>query len=493
MKNRMKTWLVSGVLTALLLQAEGAVHSGEPLFSGAGPEYPVTDFGATGDGVTLNTVYIQKAIDRCAEEGGGRVTIVPGIFLTGTLVMRSNVDLHISEGATLLGSTDIADYPEMTTPYRFLRDDVVKQSLIFGSELENIAITGGGTMDGQGAAFKPPTGETADRYRNRPFLIRFTRCSGVTVKDVTMRNSAMWMQHYLACENMLIENITVYNHCNKNNDMIDIDGCRNVVVTGCTGDSDDDAMTLKSTSPAICENVTISNCVLSSHCNAIKFGTESTGGFKNITVTDCVVKPSAKRDAIYGYPGGISGISLEVVDGGVMDGVTISDIAIDGPEVPLFIRLGNRARPHMEGMEPPGPGTLKNISIRNVSARNCGMTGCSVTGLEGYPACNISIRDFTMQLQGGVTDPLPGWSVPELEEEYPEATMFGILPASVFYLRHLENIDLSEIQVSFSQPDERVHLVTEDVTGLNYSGIHVSNSDTLRVYNKLQENEQPVE
>lgn len=108
-------------------------------------------------------------------------------------------------------------------------------------------------------------------------------CRDVIVKDVTMQNSAMWMQHYLACEGVNISGIKVYNHCNQNNDMIDIDGCRNVIISDCFGDTDDDALTFKSTSPAACENITVTNCVLSSHCNAIKFGTESTVGFRNIT------------------------------------------------------------------------------------------------------------------------------------------------------------------------------------------------------------------
>ncbi|MCK4747228.1 MAG: glycoside hydrolase, partial [Bacteroidales bacterium] len=386
--------------------------------------------------------------------------------------------------AILLGSTNLEDYPEMTTGYRFYGDDWVKQSLIFGSKLENIAISGGGVIDGQGAAFKVTTKLKPDRYRNRPYLIRFTECTGVSVKDVTLQNSAMWMQHYLACDHLLIRDIKVYNHCNKNNDMIDIDGCRDVILTGCVGDTDDDALTLKSTSPRACENITISNCVLSSHCNAIKFGTESTGGFKNITITNCVVKPSSKKEVIYGYPGGISGISLEVVDGGVMDGVIISDVLIDGPEVPLFIRLGNRARSYMEGLEKPPTGVLQNIRIENIVIRNSGKTGCSVTGIEGFPARNISLHQITMHLPGGMTETGDDWEVPELEEHYPESTMFGVLPASVFYMRHLENIDLSGISVSFQEPDARIHLIAEDVVGLRYSRIHVSNSDEIRILEK---------
>lgn len=452
-------------------------------------DYPVTDFGAVGDGVTLNTLSIQKAIDKCAGEGGGRVVVGPGIFLSGTLVLKDHVELHISEGSVLLGSTNPADYPEMETPYRFYGDEWVKQSLIFGAKLKHIALSGEGVIDGQGAAFQVTTKLKPDRYRNRPFLIRFTECFGVRVTDLTIRNSAMWMQHYLACDSVFIEGITVYNHCNKNNDMIDIDGCSNVIVRNCVGDTDDDALTLKSTSPRPCENITISDCVLSSHCNAIKFGTESTGGFKNIRITNCQVKPSSKKEVIYGLPEGISGISLEVVDGGIMDGISIADVVIDGPEVPLFVRLGNRARPYMEGAGTPAVGELKNISIRNLLVRNGGKTGSSVTGIPGHPVENIHLSGIRLKLSGGVTAGQYTREVPELEDLYPEGTMFGILPASVLYMRHVDQITLEGIDIGFREEDERTHLLADDVVHMSFKDLRVEGQDGIRILelNKAKE------
>jgi polygalacturonase len=463
------------LVVAALLLAPVEVISGDHL---------VSDYGAIGDGITLNTNSIQKAIDQCALEGGGRVVFGPGSFLSGTLVMKDHVELHVTKEALLLGSTNPGDYPEMVTAYRFYGDEWVKQSLIFGANLEDIAISGEGVIDGQGEAFQVTTKLKPDRYRNRPFLIRFTECSGVEVRDVTMQNSAMWMQHYLACDKVLIENIKVYNHCNKNNDMIDIDGCRDVVIRGCVGDSDDDALTLKSTSPRACENVSISNCILSSHCNAIKLGTESTGGFKNITITDCVVKPSSKKEVIYGLSKGISGISLEVVDGGIMDGVLISNVVIDGPEVPLFIRLGNRARPHMEGIESPGVGEVKNIRIEDLVVRNGGKTACSITGIPGFPVRNITLSNIAMELVGGEEAQDPPKEVPELEDLYPEATMFGVLPASTLYMRHVDQIDLSEIFVTLQNPDKRIPLIAEDVKGVEYAEIYVDGLEENHVLEK---------
>ncbi len=444
-------------------------------------DFPATRFGAVGDGVALNTLAIQKAIDVCAEAGGGRVVIGPGTFLSGTLVMKSHVELHLEKEAILLGSTDAAHYPEMTTSFRFYGDEWVKQSLIFGSELVDIALSGEGVIDGQGAAFQVSTKKKPDRYRDRPYLIRFTRCVGVTVSDLTMRNSAMWMQHYLDCENLIISGITVFNHCNKNNDMIDIDGCKNVEIKDCIGDTDDDALTLKSTSPLACENIRISNCTLSSHCNAIKMGTESTGGFKNISISKCVIKPSAVKEVIYGLPEGISGISLEVVDGGVMEGIVVSDVEMDGPEVPIFIRLGNRARPHRSEIASPGVGSLDGIQIKNIVARNAGVTACSITGIPAFPAKNITLSNLKLQFEGGVEAGTVSDTVPEHLANYPEATMFGTLPASVFYMRHLQNIDISAVEVEFVKPDGRVHLVAEDVEGFSHRGITIANGEAVRV------------
>lgn len=458
------------IMKALSLHMALVVVLLQPMRAG---DYPVSSYGAVGDGVTLNTHAIQDAIDACALAGGGRVVIDSGRYLSGTLVLKSHVELHLEEGAILLGSTRIEDYPEKTTPYRFYGDDWVRQSLIFAYDQEDIALSGEGTIDGQGAAFQVSTKKKPDRYRNRPYLIRFTRCRGVRVSGLTMRNSAMWMQHYLACDDVFIKGIHVFNHCNKNNDMMDIDGCHRVVIRDCTGDTDDDALTLKSTSPRACEDIRISNCILSSHCNAIKMGTESTGGFKNINISNCEIRPSEVREVIYGFPDGISGISLEIVDGGVMEDIEISDVVMDGPQVPLFIRLGNRARPHMEGIDVVPVGRLGQVRIRNITARNAGTTGCSISGIVGHPAGDITLEDLDLEFRGGVGAGGYVEEVPELENLYPEATMFGVLPASVFYLRHLEHIRISGVKAAFQETDVRSHIIAEDVADLSYGGLRL--------------------
>ncbi len=438
--------------------------------------YNVSDFGATGDGETLDSPAIQRAIDTCTANGGGEVLLPAGIFLSGSLVLKDHVTLHISEGAALLGSKNIGDYKEFRPSIPSYNDSFLKHSLIYAENATNIALIGKGKIDGQGGSFEVKTKKKPDRYMNRPYIIRLVACKNVRVEDLTLTNSAMWMQHYFACEDVYIRGLYVYNHCNKNNDMIDIDGCKNVVVSDCIGDTDDDAMTIKSTSGIVSENITITNCVLSSHCNAIKCGTESHAGFKNITISNCVVKPSAHPTNIYGSPSGIGGIILGLVDGGVMDGITVSNIRIDGPTVPIYMRLGDRGRIYKEGMDRPPVGQYRNVRISNIIATGAESLGCSITGLPGHPVENISLSNISITFKGGGTLADAQKKVPELPEHYPEGTMFGKLPSYGFYVRHAVNISMNSITLMFENNDQRPALICNDVDGMNISGFFAQGS-----------------
>jgi polygalacturonase len=422
--------------------------------------YDITRFGATGDGKTNNTVFIQKAIDSCAITGG-KVYFPAGTFLTATLYLRSNVTLYLSAGATILGHTDSKQYPYQDPGIRFYGDQWAKQSLIFCKGQENVSIEGNGTIDGQGAQFIVTTIKKPDRYKDRPYLLWFVGCRHVSVKGVRLRNSAFWMQHYLGCEYVNIDGINIWNHSNKNNDMMDIDGCKNVTISNVTGDSDDDGITVKSTSPLLSENITISNCLISSHCNALKFGTESTGGFRNIAVSNCVIRPSAQLATIYGKPAGMGGLALEVVDGGIMENVSINNIVIEGPQVPIFIRLGNRARPFMDGAAIPPPGKMRQVHLSNIVATGADETGCSITGLESAPLEHISLTNIDIETKGSDTPVDLLQPVAEKEADYPEATMFGKLPSYGFFIRHAKDITLSGIRIRSKNKEIRPGIMIE--------------------------------
>jgi len=407
--------------------------------------YDVRDYGAKPDGETLCTASIQKAIDACSQSGGGTVYLPPGTFLSGTIYFKSGITLKLAAGCTLLGSTDLKDYPPTVQAFRSYTDNYTDKSLIYGENAENIAITGLGTIDGQGASFKGP-------YKVRPYLIRFSQCRNITVKDVTLKNSPMWVQHYLACDDLRITGITIRSLVNHNNDGIDIDSCCRIIISDCNIESGDDAIVLKSTSARVCRDVTVSNCVLSSRCNALKMGTESNGGFQNIVITGCSI-----------YNTRLAGIALEIVDGGIMDRVVVSNITMRNIGAPIFMRLGNRARPYKKDMEPPGIGVMRNIMISNIEATGANPTGCAISGLPEAEIENVTLSNLRLSFEGGGTKTDAEREIPEKPADYPEYSMFGKLSAYGLYCRHVKGLKLFNVQLQLEKPDQRHAVVIEDV------------------------------
>lgn len=449
------------------------------LFAG---EYSIVKFGAIADTSKLSTEAIQKAIDLCNASGGGKVVIPAGQFKTGTIILKSNVNLHLENGAILFGSKNLKDYIKLKPAYISLRTQEATIQLIYAENTNNVSITGYGEINGQGSGFKKLSWN--DEGITRPHLIRFITSTNVTIENISLKNSGCWMQHYLACEMLQIRGIRIFNRNNFNNDALDLDGCKNVTVSDIISDSDDDGITLKSTSPKACENIAIANCVISSRCNAIKMGTESNGGFKNISISNCVIKPSAiKEPQFFGHETGTSGIALEIVDGGIMEGITINNIQIDGTEAPVFIRLGNRARSYKKDVIINHIGTLGDISISNVRIKNSGKTGSSITGQPGFPLGNIRLSNIVMELNGGGTTEDFQKEVEEKAQDYPDGDMFGTLPAYGFYIRHATNISLEGIQLSTKTQDLRPAICLDDVhqSTFNRLQIHSSEGSTANI------------
>jgi polygalacturonase len=440
----------------------------------AEPTVNVRDLGAAADGKTLCTEALQRAIDRCSDAGGGTVYFPPGAYLSGTIFLKSRVTLNLEAGATLLGSPSKDDYP-VTIPKNVesRTNQYNHRSLIYAENLDHIAIVGRGTLDGSGAAYMDQRHDG-----RRPLILRVINCRDVLVENIQMQNSGFWNQHYLFCERVVMRGVRVFNHATYNVDGVDIDGCRDFIVDGCFIDSDDDAVCLKSTSSRPCENVLISNCVISSHCNAVKFGTDSSGGFLNIAVTNCSIVSPRHSKVIYGRQRGISGLSFELVDGGQIDRVVVSNVTIDGVEVPIFVRLGNRGYGFTiadEKLKKEVPvGTLRNVMFSNVIATRAGKTGCSLVGLPGHAIENVTLSNVTIRSEGGEKRERTAAKIREIPEGYPEATMFGNLPAHGLYCRHVRGLTLSGVRFETDRPDGRHALALDDVQDADLSGLSCS-------------------
>ena len=479
-------------------------------------DYNIFDFGAPTDSTLSSTQAINKAIEKCFQNGGGRVVIPAGKFKTGTIVLKDYVELYLESGAYILASEDYEEFPiQPRAKYRSLKDAGGWVSLIYAEGAKNISITGKGTIDGRGKGrggrIKGFGGDLSGRPRN----ILFISCQNVFVSDITLRNSAMWSQHYLDCEDVTVDNIRVYNHANGNNDGIDIDGCRRFILSNSIIDADDDGIVLKSTGVAPCQDIVINNCIVSSFANAIKCGTESTGGFKNISISDCVVKPSKHRGEriLKSTPSGITAISLEIVDGGVMDGVSINNVLIEGTECPLYIRLANRGRKHIQEAETPPIGQMRNIQISNVMAYNTGNFCSSITGISEAKIENLYLNNIRFVNRGGLEKGsfrdmnekeqkrhdvgasmyfdkyLASFKdVTEDEKGYPQPTVWRNLPSYGLFVRHVESIDVDNATFSSNGTEPRPAIVAVNVGNLYLNNIKTNDStDTDIIVSEVTE------
>lgn len=418
--------LLAIVLTILLLPLSAIAAELPPCIASR-----VTDFGAHADGKTSDTKAIQKAIDSCADNGGGTVFFPAGIYLSGSIHLKSKVTLWLDPAATLLASQDPADF-DKTEELGFKNDADSETSyfhfaLIWGENVEQIAIVGGGTVD------------MARDHRHGPKTIALKRCKYVTIRDVRLLNAPNYNISMLGTDFVNIDGVTILNgYC----DGIDPDACQNVRISNCHIESFDDAIVPKTSfslgERRATENVSVTNCYLATECNAFKLGTESGGDFKRIAVSNCVMSGRSNGEPASG------GIALESVDGANIDGVVVSNITMINVRAPIFIRLGNRGR----DMQTPVAGTLKNVSINNVVATDASLM-CSVTGIPDRHVQDITLSDINITCKGGgvlrpVSDP-----VPENERNYPDPDMFDGLPGYGLYCRHVDGLTLRNLQVSF--------------------------------------------
>ncbi|MGD0912024.1 MAG: glycoside hydrolase family 28 protein [Terracidiphilus sp.] len=463
-------------LASMMLGSSGARLVGQEPASGV---KNVVDYGARPDGRTLNTEAIQRAIDDVSQAGGGTVYFPSGTFLTGRIDLKSGVGLKLDAGCTLLGSTSISDYHGGEGSV-----DRSEKHLIYARDAEGVTIEGEGRIDGQGPSYWEPSGKAPlppdqqwadvashayqENKTGRPSpMIRFASCRRVRVKGVRLENSAGWTLHLLNCDDVQIVNTTIKNPVyGPNADGIDITGCQNVQVSGCSIDTGDDAICLKSENPLgpeplLVKNITVTNCSLSTCCNGFKLGTSSEGGFENIVFSNSVVHNNA-------VPLGervISGVALEVIDGGWIDGVEVSGIQMQRARTPIFIRLGNRKRANDYSQH-----GLRNVVIENIQASDT-VLASSITGLPGDEVHGITLRNIRIESMMPSRPEWLGRDVPEKESAYPEARMFGMLPTWGLYARHVRDLRLDQLAFTASAPEQRPTVLFDDVDGAQIAGL----------------------
>ncbi|WP_208025646.1 glycoside hydrolase family 28 protein [Niastella caeni] len=432
----------------------------------------ITRYGAVGDGKTLNTTAIQKAIDDCHRQGGGKVVFPAGIWLSGTVVLKDQITLQFNKDARLLGSTNINDYQNVDPFTDGLGIDV-GWALLVAVDVKNIGIEGEGAIDGQGAKLKEEqiksdTRPESERWGRRPFLVRIVRCENVTVKGITLNYAAAWTSHYFQSKQVLIENVKIVSHGVAHNDGIDIDGCQDVHIKNCDIISGDDALCFKTTSSMMaCRNIVVSGMRLKSNQGAIKMGTESMAPFENITISDCYI-----------YDTKNGGIKLLTVDGAHLRNVQITNINMVNVRTPMLIRLGSRLSVFRKGKDTQQPtGTLENVTIKNVKAQAAAdaqlkpPSGILITGVPGHYITNVTLENIDINLAGGGTAENSRQQVPEAVDKYPEVKTFGpLVPAYGVWARHVKGLKLANITLHLDSNDRRPAFICEDGKDLTITG-----------------------
>jgi polygalacturonase len=465
-------------------------------------KYNIEDFGAKADGKTINTKSIQSAIDKASSDGGGQVIVPDGKFLTGTLILKSGVNLYLSQKAVLLGSIDPYDNPYIQDIIEKKHDEAKGNrigALIGATDQINVSIAGSGTIDGQGrklalimdSLFYAGKLDTAyynlrrKRPNARPGDFKFTNCSHLSITGITIKNAAGWVQTYERCKNLTLDHIRVESDAYWNNDGIDVVDCSKVRITNSFINSADDGICLKSDGGGFYnDSIYVANCTVRSSASAIKFGTASTGGFKNVVIKNIKVFDTFR-----------SAIAIESVDGGILENVLVDSINATNTGNAIFIRFGHRNKDEHVG-------TLKNILIRNIKVQipfgrpdiNYDLRGpalaffhntfpSSIVGIPGHPVQNVVIENVEISYPGKGNDGLailPLFrlkDVPEVENQYPEFSMFGELPAWGFYVRHVEGLVLKNVTVIARDKDYRPAYVFDDVKGLTISKCNVKEND----------------
>ena len=476
--------------------------------------FNVRAFGATGDGSTLDTAAIQAAIEAAASAGGGTVLLPAGTYASGTLRLRSRITLELGPGATLLAAPSLAGQGAIYDPpepnpwgdvhrYQDFGHSHWHNSLLWGEELEDVAIVGPGRIDGQGLhhGLDAQINEV-EGGANKAIALK--RCRRVTLRDLTIERAGHFAVLATGVDFLTIDHLIV----DTQRDGLDIDCCRFVTITRCRVNTPhDDAIVLKSSfalgEARATEQVTITDCTVSGFdlgtladgtcgrtewtapdgdgpTGRIKLGTESHGGFRDILIANCTFIRSR-------------GLAIESVDGAVIENVVVSNLVMrEIVSSPLFIRLGARLR----GPAGTRVGAIRRVRIEQVMVEDADARFASIlSGLPGHPIEDISLGRIHLRYRGGLTlaqvaeqpaalvsaffqrgpdagtGPRDPWAVPERPAAYPEPSMFGLIPAYGVYARHARGLSLTDLRLALQAPDDRPVMVLDRVEAVHVDGL----------------------
>ena len=452
--------------------------------------FNICDYGAVADGVTLNTKAIQSAVDVCAKLGGGTVLFPRGSFVCSTVFLRNGVTVALEEDCLLLGSLHFHDYaPHEPLGYPLYQDashSFFHCSMFVGIDCENVKIKGKGKIDMRSVWDEENVRKMCHRGAK---CIALKNCKNVEISGVEIYNATDLAVYFAGCENVNIYGIKMRVYI----DGISPDNSKNVRIQDCEVETGDDGIVFKSSYTLnkidICKNIHVWNCKVKSRCNAIKFGTETNGGFEDILIENIEV-----------YETRITGISIESVDGAIIDGVTIKNVKMTNVNAPIFVHVGKR----MRGPKGRKIGKIKNVTLENITAtgpyepyeiiawgyssyksgdfyqypwkfgggagvrlENCDRAGdwqmtSNICGLKESPLENITLKNVRLKLDGGVKE--YNREVPEEAQDYPEVFVYGrILPAKGIYFRHIEGLHLENVSVTTYRLDVREDFLFEDV------------------------------
>ena len=455
--------------------------------------FNVIEYGALADGETLCTAALQKAIDECHAAGGGTIVFPEGVYVLSTVFMKSNVRIHITKNALILGAPSFYDYaPQEKIDYPLYQDashSYFDCSMFVAKGCENIAIYGEGAIDMRSVWDED---NVRDIVHRGPKCIALKECVNVEISGLKIDNVTDLAVYFAGCENVDVHHLTMRVYI----DGVSPDNSKNVRIHDCDIEAGDDAIVFKTSYTlnrlGVCDNIRVWDCRLKSRCTAIKFGTETNGGFYNIDINNIDIRETR-----------ITGIAIESVDGAIADGITIKNVRMKNVGAPLFIHVGKR----MRGPEGREIGQIRNVTLENIVAEgpykpyeiiawnyNSYVAGdtlqkpwamgifeygdakvfdengawqitSNVCGLEGKPLQNITLRNISLQLDGGVQEFNP--NVPEDPKPYPEVNTYGrFLPARGIFFRHVDGLVLDNVKVTFNKPDVREDFVFDRVENL---------------------------